>query len=67
MPEGRQPRGVTPHPRSGAGAKSARLRGHRNLEEVPHVQGQGWWPRGATPHLRPGAVAWRINPTSKEQ
>ena len=25
MPEGRGPRGVTPHPRSGAAAKSARL------------------------------------------
>ena len=42
MPEGRQPRGVTPHPRSGAAAESARLRRHRNgREELPHVQGQG--------------------------
>ena len=53
MPEGRQPRGVTPHPRSGAAAESARQRGHRNgpeelpksevrdggREELPHVQG----------------------------
>ena len=53
MPEGRQPRGVTPRPRSGAAAESARLRRHRNgpeelpksevrdggREELPHVQG----------------------------
>ena len=43
MPEGRQPRGVTPRPRSGAVAKSARLRQHRNgREELPHVRGCGW-------------------------
>ena len=30
MPEGRQPRGVTPRSRSGAAAKSARLGWHRN-------------------------------------
>ena len=55
MPEGRQPRGVTPHPKSGAAAESARLRRHRNgreelpksevrggsWEELPHVRGQG--------------------------
>ena len=53
MPEGRQPRGVTPRPRSGAAAESARLRRRRNgpeelpksevrdggREELPHVQG----------------------------
>ena len=53
MPEGRWPRGVTPHPRSGAAAESARLRQRRNggeelpnsdirgggREELPHVQG----------------------------
>ena len=30
MPEGWRPRGVTPHPRSGAAAESARLRERRN-------------------------------------
>ena len=40
MPEGRRPRGVTPRPRSGAAAKSTRLRWRRNgPEELPHVQG----------------------------
>ena len=32
MPEGRRPRGVTPRPRSGAAAESARLRWRRNGE-----------------------------------
>ena len=42
MPEGRQPRGVTPHPRSGAAAESIRLRQRRNgREELPHVRGRG--------------------------
>ena len=50
MPEGQQPRGATPHPRSGAAAESARLRRRRNRrEEPPHVQGQGRWLGGATP------------------
>ena len=40
MTEGRQPKGVTPHLRSGAAAESARLRRHRNgQEELPQVQG----------------------------
>ena len=53
MPEGRRPRGVTPRPRSGAAAKSARLQRCRNRreelpksevrggcqEELPHAQG----------------------------
>ena len=61
MPKGRWPRGVTPHPRSGAAAESARLRWCRNgreelpksevrgdgREELPCVRGQGRWPRGA--------------------
>ena len=68
MPEGRRPRGVTPRPRSGAVAKSARLQRHRNgqeelpkskvrgggWEELPRVQGQGRQPRGATPRPRSG-------------
>ena len=41
MPEGRRPRGVTPHLRSGAAAKSTRLRRHRNCrEELSCVRGQ---------------------------
>ena len=42
MPEGRRPRGVTPHPRSGAAAESTRLRRRRNGgEALPRVRGQG--------------------------
>ena len=81
MPKGRQPRGVTPCPKSGEAAKSARLQWRRNgqeelpkskvrgsgQEELPHFRGQGWWPRGATPHPRPGAVAGRTSPMSKER
>ena len=66
MPEGQQPRGVTPRPRSGAVAESARLQRHRNgreelpkskvrggsREELPRVQGQVQRPGGATPHQR---------------
>ena len=76
MPKGRQPRGVTPRPRSGAAAESARLRQHRNGgEELPNVRGQGQRPRedtqrprsgsarGGNPHLRSGAVARRSYPT----
>ena len=49
MPEGRQPRGVSSCPKSGAAAESARLRRRRNSrEELPLVRGQGWQPRGAT-------------------
>ena len=65
MPEGRQPRGVTPRTKSGAAAKSTTLRRHRNgreelppvqgrggggsREEIPSVRGQGQQPGGATP------------------
>ena len=42
MPEGQQPRGVTPRLRSGAVAKSTRLRRPRSgLEELPHIRGRG--------------------------
>ena len=42
MPKGQRPRGVTPRPRSGAVAESARLRWRRNgREELPRVQGRG--------------------------
>ena len=56
-------------PESGAVAKSARLRQHRNgreelpciqgrggQEETPRVRGWGQRLRGATPHPRPGAA-----------
>ena len=55
MPEGQQPRGVTLRLRSGAVAKSARLRWRRNgQEELLTARGQG-------------AVAETSNPTSKER
>ena len=42
MPEGRQPRGVTPCLRSGAAAESTRLRQCRNRREVlPRIRGRG--------------------------
>ena len=63
MPEGWQPRGVTPHPRSRAVAQSARLRRHRNArEELPCVRGQRRQRRGATPRPRPGTMAERSYP-----
>ena len=71
MPKGRQPRGVTPRPRSGAVAESARLQWCRNgreelpkfevrggsREELPCIRDQGLRLRGVTPRPRPGAVA----------
>ena len=55
MPEGWWPRGVTPRPRSGAAAESARLRGGRNSrEELPPIRGQGQWLGGATSCPRSG-------------
>ena len=73
MPKGQRPRGVTPHPRSGAAAESARLRRGRNgREELPLVQGQGRRLGGATPRPRSGAVAekntkitWRQHVSSR--
>ena len=56
MPEERRPRGVTPRPRSGAAAESARLQRRRNgREELPksEVRGGG---REDQPHVQ-GAVA----------
>ena len=42
MPEQRRPRGVTPSPRSGAAAESARLQRRRNgREELLRIQGRG--------------------------
>ena len=81
MPEGQQPRGVTPYPRSGAAAESTRLRWCRNgQEELPRVRGQGGRlrgdtqsqrsgvaTRGVTPCPRSGAVAGRSYPTPLSQ
>ena len=54
-------------PESGAVAKSARLRQHRNgREELPQVRGEGRRPGGATLCPRPGTAAGRSQPTSKE-
>ena len=42
MPKGRRPRGVTPRPRSGAAAESARLQQRRNgREELPKFEVKG--------------------------
>ena len=58
MPKGQWPSGVTPLPRSGAAAKSARLRRRRNYrEELPQVQGQWQLPRGGTSCPRSGVAA----------
>ena len=57
MPEGQRPRGVTPLPRSGAAAKSARPWQHRSSQEdLPHIRGQGQQPGGAIP--RPRISSW---------
>ena len=37
MPEGRRPRGVTPRPRSGVAAETARLRRQRNSREESQI------------------------------
>ena len=59
---------ATPRRRSGAVAKSARLRQRRSTrEELPHVPGQGWQLGGATRRPRPGVVTKMSNPKSKEQ
>ena len=68
MPEGQQPRGVTPHQRSGAVAESARLQQHRSSrEELPHNRGQGQRPGEATPCLRPRVTAGKSYPTPEER
>ena len=63
MPEGRRPRGVTPRPRSGAAAESARLRlRSTGRKELLHGRGQGGQPRGDTQRLRSGAAPRRRYP-----
>jgi len=46
MPEWRRPRGITPHPRSGAEAEAATVQ--ERPRRTTQVRGQGRWPRGAT-------------------
>ena len=56
MPEGQRPRGVTPRPRSGAAAESARLQWRRNSrEQPPGTRGRGG-SREEQPHVQ-GVVA----------
>ena len=65
MPEGRQPRGVTPRPRSGAAAESARLRRCRNGREEllkSGVRSSGREDYPASEVRGGGAVAWRSYP-----
>ena len=58
MPEGWQPRGVTPRPRSGAAAKSARLWRCRNGgEELPKSEARGRC-REDKPHVQEAVAAW---------
>ena len=71
MPERRWPRGVTPRPRTGAVAESARLRRRRNcqekllhvrgwgggLEELPTSEAKGSG-REEQPHLQGAVAAW---------
>ena len=57
MPEGWRPRGITPRPRAGAAAESARLRRCRNgQEKPPRIRSQGRWLGGPTPSPRPGVA-----------
>ena len=63
MPKGLRPRGVTPHPRSGAVAESTRLRRHRTgREELPRVRGQAGQARGDTQCPRSGAATRGVTP-----
>ena len=58
MPKGQWPRGVTPRPRSGAAAQSARLQPCRNgREELPksEVRGSG---REELPHIQGALATW---------
>ena len=61
MPKGQWPKGVTPRPRSGVAAESARLQRRRNgREKLPRAGGQGQRPGGTTLHPKNGgAVATR--------
>ena len=62
MPEGRQPRGVTPRPRSGAAAEVPDCDSTTAKRSYPVSEVRGWL-RGDTPRPRSGAVAGRSYPT----
>ena len=61
MPEGQQPRGVTPRPRSGAEARRTPCLRGGIQEELPHVRGQGQRPR--LPGCNGAGTAERSYPT----
>ena len=66
MPEGLWPRGVTPRPRLGSAAESARLQWYRNgREKLPSPRSGAAAGRSypKTPRLRPGVAAGRSYPT----
>ena len=64
VPEGRWPRGVTPHPRSGQQPKVPDCYGAGTAERSYPVSevGGGGQPRGDTQRLKSGAVAGRSYP-----
>ena len=64
MPEGRQPRGVTPRPRSGAAAEVPDCDSTTAKRSYPVSEVRGWL-RGDTPHPRSGGAAERRYPASK--
>ena len=49
----------------GNGVNARLQRRSSSQEELPRVQGQGWWPGGATPCSRSGGVVVRRYPSSK--
>ena len=58
MPEGQRLRRVTPRPRAGAAAESARLQQRRNGQEEllpPEARGGG---REEQPHIQEAVAAW---------
>ena len=63
MLEGQWPRGVTPHPRSGAEARRTPCLKGSGQEELPHVRGQGQPPR--VPGCDGTGTAERSYPTSQ--
>ena len=65
MPEGRWPRGVTPRPRSGAGAECQTATAQDRLRGATQRPRSGAATRGVTPHPRSGAAAGRSNPMSE--
>ena len=70
MPEGRRPRGVTPHPGSGAASETARLRRCRNGERRYPVSevtigGREELPHTPTPEARGGGREEQPRPEAR--